>query len=95
MFNDCFNRIFDCSIRVSRSFATKWQRHSKRLGGAGPCQACHLATPQFETTVCHVLHISAILVSDYSCFMLVYSLQFWNYFCQNCDLLIRKIMPAY
>ena len=71
MFTDCFNRIFDCSIRVSRSFCT---RHSKYLGGPGPCQACLLATPLFETAVSCVPHVSAMLVSDYSCFMFVDSL---------------------
>ena len=53
---------------------TRWQGTAKRLGGAGPCQACLLATPLFETTVSCVLLVSAILVSDYSCFMLVHSL---------------------
>ena len=48
--------------------------HSKRLGGSGPCQVCILATPLLETTVSCVSHVSAILVSDYSCFMLVQSL---------------------
>ena len=48
--------------------------HCKHLGGSGPCQACLLATPLFETTVSHVSHVSAILVFDYSCFMLVHSL---------------------
>ena len=31
-------------------------------------------TAQVETTVSRVSHVSAILVSDYSCFMLVHSL---------------------
>ena len=74
MFTGCFNRIFDCSIRVSRSFANQVAGHSKHLGGAGPRQACLLAAPLFETTVPRVLLVSAILVSDYSCFMLVHSL---------------------
>ena len=68
MFTDCFNRIFDCSIRLSRSFANCVVRHSKHLGGSGPCQAFILATPLLETTVSCVSHVSAILVSDYSCF---------------------------
>ena len=38
------------------------------------CQMCLMATPLFETTVSCVSHISAILVSDYSCFTLVHSL---------------------
>ena len=71
MFTDCFNRIFDCSIRVSQHFANWVVGHSKCLGGSGPCQACILATPLLETTVSCVLHILAILVSNYSCFMLV------------------------
>ena len=74
MFTDCFNRIFDCSIRVFRSFANWVVGQSKHLGGSGPCQACILATPLLETTVSCVSHVSAILVSDYSCFMLVQSL---------------------
>ena len=74
MFTDCFNRIVDCSIRVSRSFANQVAVHSKHLGGPGPCQACLLVTPLFETTVSRVSHVSAILVSDYSCFVLVHSL---------------------
>ena len=48
---DCFNRIFDCSIRVSRFFANQVARHSKHLGGAGPCQACLFATTLFETNL--------------------------------------------
>ena len=48
--------------------------HSKHLGGAGPFQACLLATPLFETTVSCVSLVSTILVSNYSCFMLVHSL---------------------
>ena len=74
MFTDCFNRIFDCSIRVSRYFANWVVGHSKHLGGSGPCQACILATPLLESTVSCVSHVSAILVFDYSCFMLVQSL---------------------
>ena len=45
--------------------------HSKHLGGSGTCQACILYTPLLETTVSCVSHILAILVSNYSCFMLV------------------------
>ena len=71
MFTDCFNRIFDCSIRVSRSFANWVVEHSKHLGGSRPCQACILATPLLETTVSCVSNVSAILVSV---FMLVQSL---------------------
>ena len=74
MFTDCFNRTFDCSIRVSRSFCKIGGRAQKTIGGAGPCQVCLLGTPLFETTVSRVLLVSAILVSDYSCFMLVYGL---------------------
>ena len=55
-------------------FANLVAGHSKQLGGAGPCQACLLGTLLFETTVSRVLLISAILVSDYSCFMLLHSL---------------------
>ena len=33
---DCFNRIFEYSIRVSRSF---WKLGSKHLGRPGSCQA--------------------------------------------------------
>ena len=44
------------------------------LGGPGPCQAYLLATPLFETNVSCISHVSAILVSDYSCFMLVHDL---------------------
>ena len=74
MFIDCFNRIFDCSIRVSRSFANSVVGPSKHLGGSAPCQACILATPLLETTVSCVSHVSVILIFDYSCFMLVQSL---------------------
>ena len=67
MFTDCFNRIFDCSIRVSRCFCKLIGRAQQTFGRgcqAGPYQACLLA----------VSHVSAILVSDYSCFMPVHSL---------------------
>ena len=37
--NDCFNRIFDCSIRVSRSFAIQVARHNRHLVGPEPCLA--------------------------------------------------------
>ena len=55
-------------------FANWVAGHSKHLGGPGPYQACLLTIPLFETTVSHISHVSAILVSDYSCFMLVHSL---------------------
>ena len=70
MFTDCFNRIYDCSIRVYR-FATYVAGHRKHLRGPGPCQVCLLATPLFETNVSHVSHVSAILGSS---FMLVHGL---------------------
>ena len=71
MFTDYFNKIFDYSIRVSPYFANWVVGHSKHLRGSGHCQACILATPLLETTVCCVSHVSAISVSHYSCFMLV------------------------
>ena len=37
MFTECFNRIFDCSIRVSRSFANYVATYSKHLGGPARC----------------------------------------------------------
>ena len=78
MFTDCFNRIFDCSIRVYRSFCKLGGRavvgHSKYLGEPGSYQAYLLATQLFKTTVSRGSHVLAILVSDYSCFMLVHSL---------------------
>ena len=91
MFTDCFNRIINCSIRVFRSICKLDGRVHKYLGEPWPCQACLLATSLFETTVSCVSHVSAILVSDYSCFMLLHSLEFWNYFCQNSDLLFLKL----
>ena len=84
MFTDCFNRIFDCSIRVSRTFANWVVGHSKHLGGSGPCQACILPTPLLETTVSCVSHVSAILVS----FMLVQSLY-------NSGIILAKIVTYY
>ena len=62
MFTDCFNKIFDSSIRVSRFFCKLDGRHSKQLVGAEPCQACFLGTPRarFETTVSRVLLVSVI-----------------------------------
>ena len=48
---------------------TRWQGTANIWEGLGPA-----ATPLFETTVSRVLLVSAILVSDYSCFMLVHSL---------------------
>ena len=44
------------------------------LEGPEPCQVCLMATPLFETTVSYILHVLAILVSNYSCFMLLHSL---------------------
>ena len=74
MFTDSFNRIFDCSIRVSQSFCKLGGRAQQTIGRGWALQVCFLGAPLFETTVSRVLLISAILVSDYSCFMLVYSL---------------------
>ena len=65
-------------------FANWVAGHSKQLGGAGPCQAYLLGTSLFETTVSGVLLVSAILVSDYSCFMLVHSL--------NSGIILAKIV---
>ena len=39
---------------------TRWQGIANIW--EGPCQACLLATPLFETTVSCVLHVSAILL---------------------------------
>ena len=95
MFTDCFNRIFDCSIRVSRSFANQVVGHSKHLIGAGPCQACLLATPLLETTVSRVLLVSAILVSDYSCFIACAQPIILELFLPKLWPIIFKIIPAY
>ena len=61
-------------LKYLASFANWVVEHSKHLGASGPCWAYILATPLLETTVSCVSHVSAILVSDYSCFMLVQSL---------------------
>ena len=74
MFTDCFNRIFDCSIRVSRSFCKLGGRAHQIIGRGWALPGVPMGTPMSETTVSRVLLVSAILVSDYSCFMLVYSL---------------------
>ena len=44
-------------------FANYVAGYNKHFGGAGPCDACILATPLFETTVSPVVLVSAILVS--------------------------------
>ena len=67
---DCFYRIFDCSIRVSRSFR-KLGGRAQAFGRVWALPGKPLAAPLFETNVSHV---SAILVSDYSYFMLVHGL---------------------
>ena len=74
MFTDCFNRIFDRSIRVSRSFANYvGGRTQQTIGRGWALPGVPLGTPLFETTLSCALVVSAILVSD-SCFMPVHSL---------------------
>ena len=54
---------------------TRWHGTTNNWEGAWPFQECLLGTPLFETTtVSRALFVSAILVSDYSCFMCVHSL---------------------
>ena len=74
MFTDCFNRTFDCSIRVSRSFCKLRGRAQQTFGRAWVLPGVPFAIPLFETTVSCVSYVSAILASDYFCFMLVHSL---------------------
>ena len=72
---DCFNRIFDYSIRVSRSFYKVGGRALQAFGRAWVLPGVPLDTPLFETNVSHVSHASDMLVSNnYSYFMLVHSL---------------------
>ena len=72
MSTDYFNRILTVLLEYLDFCKLGWEglANNNYLGGPGPCQACLLATALFETTVCHVLNVSAFLVSDYSCFML-------------------------
>ena len=65
--------------------------HSKQLGRAGLYKACLLDTPLFETTVSRVLLVSAILVSDYSCFMLVHSIIILELFLPKLLLLLSNL----
>ena len=64
---------------------TRWQGTANiweglgKMGGPG------------KVTVSRILHISDILASNYSCFMFVPSLKFWNYSCQNWNLLFSKL----
>ena len=55
--------FFKLSCRAQQAFGKAWAL----LG-------VPLSTRLFETNVSHVLHVSAILVSDYSCFVLVHGL---------------------
>ena len=48
-------------------------RAQQAFGRAWATPDMSLAKSLFETNVSHVLHFSAILVSDYSCFMFVYA----------------------
>ena len=71
---DCFNRIFDCSIRVSRSFYKLGGRVQQAFERAWALPDMPLATPLLETNVSCVSHVLNMLVSNYSYFMLVHSL---------------------
>ena len=82
--SECFNRMFDCSIRVLRSFANYVERHSMNLGGSGPRQVPF----GYTTVVSRVSNVSAIAVS---CLMLVHSLKFWNFSFQYCGLVFLKL----
>ena len=46
-FSDCLNRIFDCSIRVSRSFCNLGGRAQQAFGRAWALPGPPLATPLF------------------------------------------------
>ena len=48
---DCFNRIFDCSIRVSRSFCELGGRAKQAFGRTWVLPGMPLAMPLFETNV--------------------------------------------
>ena len=66
---DCFNRIFDCLLEYLERLQTRWQ------GTASIWEVQALpGMPLFETNASCISHISAILVSDYSYFMLVHGL---------------------
>ena len=69
--------------------------HSKHLGGAGPCQACFLATPLFETTVSHVSQVSAILSFQLFLFYACAQPIILELFLPKLWPIILKIMPAY
>ena len=57
--SECFNRMFDCSIRVHRSFANYVEGHSMNLEGSGSCQVPF----GYTTVVSRVSNVSAIAVS--------------------------------
>ena len=73
MFIDRFNRIFDCSIRVSRSFLqARWQGTANIWDGVGPARRAFWLHHCLK--LLSVSRVLLVLVSYYSCFMLVHSL---------------------
>ena len=55
--------IFDCSIRISRSFCKLGGRAQQAFGRAWTLPGMPSVTPPFETNVSHVLHVSATYFS--------------------------------
>ena len=85
---DCFNTIFDCTIRVCRSVQTSWQGTASIWVGLGPARhailLCHCL--KLIYLVFHMFQLPIILIL---CLCTAY--KFWNYSRQNCDLLFLKL----
>ena len=69
--------------------------HSKQLGGAGPCQACLLGTPLFETTVSRFSYFSVRLFLFYVRVQPIYILIILELFLPKLWPIFLKIMPEY
>ena len=61
-------------------------RAQQGFGRAWALPGMSLATPLFKTNVSHVSHVSAILGSDYSCFM---------HMAYNSGIILAKIVTYY
>ena len=89
---DCFNEIFDCSIRVSRSFCKQGGKAQQAFGRVWACQAC-LWLHHYLKLICITCfsYFSIQLFLFYACawpiILELFLSKLWP--------IILKIMPAY
>ena len=84
MFIDCSNRIFDCSIRVSRSFANRWQGTANIWEGLGPARQAF--------SLPHCLKLLYLMFHTFQLFQFSIILVLCLYTAYNSGIILAKIV---